>query len=221
MSGFTFRSFLLLFVSLMTWQSIMAQLGKKSSNAGEDLYYKFEREEVGYYRDKVDFQLPEPSLIPVELPEETPDAIRLSHLFPPGTKLYIDADEGLKKMIELDKVDKSRKKTVSGFRIQAYTGASRGGATRQKNNLMLQHPDHISYLKYEMPNFIVLIGDFMDKEEATLFCRRLRNTVPGAFVVPDQVKVPRYRPETEEVSEDENGFPKLPEREDKNGNGNK
>lgn len=218
MSGFSIRLFALIITSMCMCQGVMAQFGKKSSGSSEEMYYKYEREEVGYYRDKVDFQLPEPTIMPVETAEETPAAIPLSHLFPTGQKLFIDADEGLTKMVELDKVDKSKKKTVPGFRIQAYTGASRGGATRQKNNLMLQHPDKISYLKYEMPNFIVLIGDFMDKEEATLFCRRLRATVPGAFVVPDQVKVPRYRPELEEENE-ENGFPALPEnKKDDNGN---
>lgn len=210
LSVYSMRLFLILTSMLLISSMAVAQIGRKSSNSGKDLYYKYEREEVAYYRDVVDFQLPEPMIEVEELSDEPRDAIKLSHLFPVGEKLYIDADEELQKMIEKDKEEKSRIRTIPGYRIQAYTGASRADATKRKNSLMGQYSGHISYLKYEMPNYIILVGDFMDKEDATLFCRQLRMTVPGAFVVPDQIPVPRYRTEVEE--DEDNMFPKSKNR---------
>ncbi|MCB0850887.1 MAG: hypothetical protein KDD63_01490, partial [Bacteroidetes bacterium] len=38
---------------------------------GKEYYYKYEREEVSYYRDRTQFTMPEPKVITAEVTEET------------------------------------------------------------------------------------------------------------------------------------------------------
>ncbi|MEM7655206.1 MAG: SPOR domain-containing protein [Bacteroidota bacterium] len=183
-------------------------LAQQPSNPPSDTYYKYEREEVGFYRDKINFVLPEPQAVEVEVQETEalPDAISLDHLFPTGKKLHIEADPNLLQLIKLDIEAKGKIRSVNGFRVQVYAGSSRNQASQRKQTLLGMFPDHVSYLGFEAPNFVVKIGDFMDKEEALLFCRELRQTYAGAFVRPDLVNVLRQtmeKPEEEEESQDE------------------
>lgn len=166
---------------------------QQPSSPPGDNYYKYEREEVGFYRDKANFVLPEPIPVEVELneTEALPDAISLDHLFPPGKKLHIETDPNLNQLVKLDSITKGKIRSVNGYRIQVYAGSSRNRATERKQTLLGMHPEFVSYLGFEAPNFVVKIGDFMDKEEALLFCRELRQTYAGAFVRPDVVNVPR------------------------------
>lgn len=176
---------------------------KKKKTKGKELYYKYEREEVAYYRDRTDFKFPEPIVAPVEEVENIlPQGSSLAHLFNGGNKTYIDADYRLGEMVEKHKEILSNIKKVEGYRVQIYASGGRQGAWQQKKLVMGQYPDVPSYLDFKSPNYRVRVGDFMDKEEATLFCRKLRNTFTGAFIVRDDVNVPKYvkdDPEKEET----------------------
>ncbi|MEZ4828433.1 MAG: SPOR domain-containing protein [Bacteroidia bacterium] len=174
----------------------------KKKNKGKEYYYKYEREEVSAYRDRVDFKMPEPKVIAVEVTEEIPHGVSLSYLFNPGKKLHIDADLELESLIRKHIEINSSTHQVSGFRIQVFAGSNRQNAWGSKGTAMNRFPRLTQYLEYQAPNYVVRVGDFMDKEDAILVLRTVREVFPGAFIVPDMVKVPRALPDQEEESDE-------------------
>ncbi|MEZ4772359.1 MAG: SPOR domain-containing protein [Bacteroidia bacterium] len=178
--------------------------GDKKKNKGKEFYYKYEREEVSDYRDRVDFKMPEPKVIAVEVTEETPHGMSLSYLFGPGKKLYIEADKELESLIQKHIEINGNTHQISGFRIQVFAGSNRQNAWSSKGTAMSRFPKLSQYLEYQAPNYVVRVGDFMDKEDAILMLRTLREVFPGAFIVPDMVKVPRALPENEDSDSFEN-----------------
>jgi hypothetical protein len=60
---------------------------------------------------------------------------------------------------------------------------------------MSLYPDMASYMHYDLPNYKVTLGDFLDKEAAEMFCRQVREErFPGAFLVQEMIPMPRYEP---------------------------
>ena len=166
---------------------------------GKDQYYRYETEDVNLYRDRTNFTMPE---ITVEIPstdeQDEVSPVSLNYLFSGGKKLHVQSDSKLNDLIQAHKYINSRKETMSGFRVQLYAGRGESGARRQIARAMNLFPDHQSYLTFNSPNYVVKVGDFLDKEEAFLFTRKLREFFPDAFPVPAKVKIPKYRPDDEE-----------------------
>ncbi|MEO1448727.1 MAG: SPOR domain-containing protein [Bacteroidota bacterium] len=169
----------------------------------EKQYYKYEREEVSLYRDRSDFSLPDVET-PVENPEPVlPKGRSVAPYFSEGNQVYIEADGRLETLVNRHIAINKKIRTLSGFRVQVFAGSSRSSALRMKQRLMIL--DVPSYLDYKTPNYVVRVGDFLEKEDAILFSRDIRKSFPGAFVVPDQVAVPKYKePEAEDDMEGEN-----------------
>lgn len=172
---------------------------QKDDPKGKAVYYKYENENVEVFRDRVDFKLPEPNVI-VKKPEEgslSPDS--LSAYFTEGNTLHIEAADELYEWVRRDSALKSKKREVQGYRIQVYAGNNRRNAFNVKGGLITNFPDYSTYLEYKAPNYVVRVGDFMDREDAILFQKILRDSYPGAFIVPDVVKVPKYNPDWRRV----------------------
>lgn len=166
----------------------------KEGEPGEDKYYQYEREDVSNYRDRTRFQLPEPQVQLAVEEDNRPAPESLQAYFPEGeSNYYIDAAPQLQTLIETHKAINSRIEKIDGYRIQVYSGTSRSRALGVKSQMLALGFNHKTYLEFSAPNFVVRIGDFMDKEEATLFYRRnIEGTYRGSFVVPDEVNVPKY-----------------------------
>lgn len=179
--------------------------GDDKKKKARESYYKYEREEVSMYRDRVDFQLPEPDFQEETISESTEDELAplpppksLSYVFTPGKKVHIEADYRLEAMVKADINIKSRIETLDGYRVQLYAGRGESGAQRVKGRFWSLFPEHVAYLSFKSPNYVVRVGDFLDKEDVTIFTRQIREHFPGAFPVPDRVKVPKYQPGDED-----------------------
>ncbi|MDX2247063.1 MAG: SPOR domain-containing protein [Bacteroidia bacterium] len=194
----------ILLAGVMSMQVPSGDGDDKKKSKGKEFYYKYEREEVSDYRDRVEFKMPEPKVIAVQITEETPHGMSLSYLFSPGKKLHIEADAQLESLIQKHIEINAGTHQVSGFRIQVFAGSNRQNAWSSKGTAMSRFSQLPQYLEYEAPNYVVRVGDFMDKEDAILMLRAMREVFPGAFIVPDMVKVPRVLPEEEETDEFEN-----------------
>ncbi|GAB4403280.1 MAG: hypothetical protein OHK0039_02250 [Bacteroidia bacterium] len=164
----------------------------KPTPTGREDYYKYEQEDVSLYRDRVNFALPEPSVIAVEMPSQSPQAIRLSGYFRDGRKYHVAADQQLPKMVAHHKNIGRNTETLPGYRIQIYRGSSRSTAMARREEFQTRYEDQAIYLTFQSPNYILRIGDFLDEETALLYARQLQEVFTGAFLVPDKVKVPRY-----------------------------
>lgn len=198
------RLFTLLFASLILFQPAFAGGGKKKKgdqDKNKDQYYKYEREEVSAYRDRRDFEMPPPpEAVVEEIEVPDPTATSLEPLFMSGRKVYMDVDQRLRQLVARDSVLKGRIDKLPGYRVQIYANVGRQGALSTKSALMSNYPGVPNYLTYRAPNYVVRVGDFIDKEEAVLFCRQLKETFPSAFVAPDTVN---FGPPERETEEDE------------------
>ncbi|MEL6649484.1 MAG: SPOR domain-containing protein [Bacteroidota bacterium] len=200
------RLFTLLLACLLLLPSAYAGGEKKKKGGDKDKnkeqYYKYEREEVAAYRDRRNFEMPPPPE-PVEVEPEvvSPQASSLEPYFMGGRKVYLDVDPRLRQLVARDSVLKGRIDKLPGYRVQIYANVGRQRALATKSTLMSAYPDVPNYLTYRAPNYVVRVGDFIDKEEAELFCRKLKETFPSAFVAPDNINF--GPPEREEKEDDQ------------------
>ena len=94
---------------------------------------------------------------------------------------------------------------ISGFRVQIFASIERSETVEveervrlwlrsldeeSRASLGLQEKTEIYHL-YSQPYFRVRIGDFKNRVEAILLVQELRRLFPGAFVVPDIIRVMR------------------------------
>ena len=168
---------------------------KQSNDDVRDSYYKYEREEVSYYRDRVEFTLPAVPVEEVE-PEEIPDPRRLSGRFNSAQRLVVEADPRLGEFVEKHKKINEKIKEINGFKVQIYAGrgtAGRSDASGAHTKFISNYPDEDAKTKFEHPLYRVHVGNFMRREEAELFCREVRTLFPRALVISAKVKIPKYK----------------------------
>jgi hypothetical protein len=89
----------------------------------------------------------------------------------------------------------------SGYRIQVFMGGNpreaRSEATVKQTAILSEFPELSAYLLYEAPNWRLLVGDFMTREEANIIKLRLQRQFPQfgkeMYIVADKVKIPVER----------------------------
>ena len=86
---------------------------------------------------------------------------------------------------------------ISGFRIQVFMSNDSRTARKEisdKGSLIKNvFPDIATYTWYVAPNWKLLVGDFMTKEEAEVFKQKIQKSIPELgkemYVVPDKVNI--------------------------------
>lgn len=86
----------------------------------------------------------------------------------------------------------------NGFRLQIYMGnnprTARSEAFSRQVSIKSIFPDVETYLNYDTPNWKLLAGDFVSREEATIFKQQLQKEFPQfgkeIYIITDQIKVP-------------------------------
>ena len=165
----------------------------KEGEPGRERYYQYEREDVSRYRDRVNFQRPEPEIDRPAPVQTLPQPVSLAPYFSEGNAYHIESNPQLQTLIQTHKEINENIRQVEGYRIQIYSGTNRSRAYGIKSQLLGLGFTHKPYLEFTAPNFTVRLGDFLDKEEATLFFRReIEGRYRGAVVVPERVNVPKY-----------------------------
>lgn len=81
----------------------------------------------------------------------------------------------------------SKPATVSGFRVQVYSGNNRAQAIQIRTEVLEKYPDYAAYLIYKQPTFRVRVGDFRSRSAAQELLRELKVLYPVSFIVPDDV----------------------------------
>jgi len=153
-------------------------------------YEKFETEELGFFRKKIAFKDPFPNqIINIDTtlfirPAATPGsdtAITVELRYPEEIEVLLAKHQNLNSA--------SKDRLVKGFRIQIYAGLERNTSDEVKMNFLQQFPDTRIYQSYSRPTFKIRVGDFMTRQEAELFCQRVKNWFPGAFVVSELIEL--------------------------------
>ena len=81
--------------------------------------------------------------------------------------------------------------TVSGFRVQIFTGSNRKDAYNAQEKFQQEFPDIRTYVIYSDPNFKVRVGDFRTKPEAEKLESDLKKWFDGMFIIQDKVNPPK------------------------------
>jgi len=85
----------------------------------------------------------------------------------------------------------------TGFRIQIFMGnnpnTARSEAYSKRTSINTSFPDLTTYLSYEAPNWKLLAGDFVTREEATVFKQQLQREFPQfgkeMYIIVDKIRV--------------------------------
>lgn len=171
---------------------------------GMATYDQYEKEAVAAYRSQTVFSYPAPPLPPPAPEPQTPRLRPVLPYFAPGSSLLVHAEPRLDILLSRHIEINSQTLHVEGYRIQVYQGANRQLAQESKQNAASQFPDQPSYLDFASPNWTVRIGDFSDKESATVFLKKIRESFPSAYLVPDQVFLQRTVTRETPAREEEN-----------------
>jgi hypothetical protein len=87
-----------------------------------------------------------------------------------------------------------QQKGFHGYRIRIFSDSgqlARDNANKVKTTFYTLYPDVESYLKYDAPNFKVLVGDFRTKSEALNFLKVINKDFVSAFIVKDLINYPK------------------------------
>jgi len=87
---------------------------------------------------------------------------------------------------------------ANGYRIQVFMSnnsrTGRSEATHKGNLIREMFPEKATYITYDAPNWKLLAGDFMSREEAEMFKQQLRKAFPDfgkeMFTVSDKINIP-------------------------------
>jgi hypothetical protein len=87
---------------------------------------------------------------------------------------------------------------TNGFRIQVFMSNNSQTARKEitdKGSLIKEaFPEIATYRDYIAPNWKLLVGDFMTKEEAEVFRKKLQKAIPGLgkemYIVSEKINIP-------------------------------
>lgn len=83
--------------------------------------------------------------------------------------------------------------TCHGYRIRIFSDSgntAKASANKTKSDFLKLFPDMNSYLKYDQPNWKILVGDFRTKSDALKFLKLISESFPSAFIVKDMIEFP-------------------------------
>lgn len=80
-------------------------------------------------------------------------------------------------------------KYAQGFRIMAYNGTDRKTAMDIRRAIIQRVPEQRDYLIYQQPSYRLKIGDYYNRVEAQQTMLLLRDIIPNALIVQDQINI--------------------------------
>jgi tRNA/tmRNA/rRNA uracil-C5-methylase (TrmA/RlmC/RlmD family) len=75
-----------------------------------------------------------------------------------------------------------------GYRLKIHFSADRTKAEEVKARFDNKHADMITYIDYQLPNFVIVVGDYRTKLEAFDALKKIKEDYPYAFIVKSRVK---------------------------------
>lgn len=102
----------------------------------------------------------------------------------PEMEIRNEIDEKLEEIAEDNK-----RKQVSGYTIQVYTGSSREAANQSKDMVYRLVPDARPQIQYVQPNYKVKVGKFLDRLQAHKTYTTLRKEFPSAMIIPERFTI--------------------------------
>jgi hypothetical protein len=85
-------------------------------------------------------------------------------------------------------------KTMDGFRIQVFSDSGNNSKTKAQavyDEFQARFPGTGVYLSFKSPNYKVRIGNFRTRLDAQRFLNDLQADYPNAFIITDQINLPK------------------------------
>lgn len=102
-----------------------------------------------------------------------------------GDNIYLDS------LIDKNISQNIINKTISGFRIQLFSGNERNNANNIKTKFLRLFPEQTAYLSYQQPYFKIRVGDFRTKLEAKLFYNKIKEEFSESIIIQDKINLPK------------------------------
>ena len=106
------------------------------------------------------------------------------------TLAWVSSSPKLNQAVAKLKEMNTGKQTMPGYRIQVYFGSQRSKANELRAKFNSRFPDINAVVSYQQPNFKVRAGDFRTRMEAQSKLEIVEKEFTGAFVVPDEIRLP-------------------------------
>ena len=109
------------------------------------------------------------------------------------TKLKIEQDPRLNKMLNWNIQQNTKLNGIEGFRVEIFFSSDAEAfdkAKKKKVEFLSMYPDNTVHIKYDAPNFRVRVGDFRTKNEALKLYQQIKKNYPVAFIVADNIDFP-------------------------------
>lgn len=181
---------IIVFLGLFSCLFFVKAQGNKGAKMDKGDYNKFETEDATAYRQTVTFEMPtvtpEPEpVVPVNKWQKVEPYFKEG-----GSQVYIDASSDLNRFIDKHKsILKSQPVSSVGYRVQVFAGIEREQANKMKSIFANSYGSTPYYMSFSEPTYRIRAGNFLTRNEAEDFCRRVRKTagLEGAFVVKDNI----------------------------------
>jgi hypothetical protein len=95
-------------------------------------------------------------------------------------------------LLKLQIANTRKQDGIPGYRIHIFSQAgqtARQKADETRANFMRNFPDITAYLKYNPPNFEIVVGDFRTKNEALRERKKIEKQFPRAFIVSEIIDI--------------------------------
>ncbi len=116
---------------------------------------------------------------PAEKAQEKQDNKKAVHVVPAYT-----ITGRLDQLLLHQKLANESVQQIPGYIIQVYAGASREAAFKARNKLYVHYPNLRPEVKYDLPNYVVRIGSFLEKLEAYTMYMVIKKHFSQAIIRP-------------------------------------
>jgi hypothetical protein len=76
-----------------------------------------------------------------------------------------------------------------GYRIKIHFGTDKDKAKSVVTKFQQRFADILTYEEYQLPNWVVLVGDFKSKLEAFETLKKIQGEFPTSFIVKGKIKL--------------------------------
>jgi hypothetical protein len=89
------------------------------------------------------------------------------------------------------KVAAKNSKLMPGYRVQLCFDSDKSVIDQTRAQFVSEYPKIDTYVRFEAPNFNLMVGDFRTQNEAEELVERIRGRYPLTIVHKDQINLPR------------------------------
>lgn len=132
------------------------------------------------------------SLFPSEKDTISPIVETGQQTYDSGTVLIIQ-DVKLDELMKKYQHNHQTEDHIDGFRIQVFSSSGANSRLRARTALIEfndTYPEILAYLKFESPNFQILVGDFRNRYEAEKVLVEIKPNYSSAFIKSDIIALP-------------------------------